>query len=309
MGCSFNKEKNSDNFNSSVKKDSIEEVLLSKKDSSENKDFLEFNDSLENIEKNYDYSPCDCESKWNQIDTGLSFMNLCPKKKSSYGDSKIRILKINPEYYKFDFFSSKELSEKNKTVKEWANDKGLVAAINAGMYRGDYKTNVGFMKNYDFFNNPEMTSDNCVVAFNRKDEDVPLFQVIDLQFQNWDSLKNKYNSFAQGIRMVDSNQKNRWSYQEKMWSIAALGSDKKGNALFMFSRSPYRVHDFNNILLNSNINIKNAMYLEGGPEASFYVGHKNFNLLDFGSYETGLNEDNENSFCFPLPNIIGVKKR
>ncbi|MDP3758343.1 MAG: phosphodiester glycosidase family protein, partial [Candidatus Daviesbacteria bacterium] len=204
---------------------------------------------------------------WKKIAKGLSFTEIDSKIKSEIGDSKLTVLKINPEYYKFNLISSKERGEENKTAKEWAKTNGLVAVINAGMYQDDYKTNTGFMKNYDFINNGKLNEKDyhAVVAFNKKDETVPDFQIIDLKCQNWDELKKKYNSFTQGIRMIDCNQKNRWSQQNKKWSMSAIGTDKQGNCLFMFARSPYSVHDFNNLLLKSPLDIYNVMYLEGGP--------------------------------------------
>lgn len=248
---------------------------------------------------------------WEKIDQGLYLTEIHSNIKSEFGDSKITVLKINPNYYKFNLISSKEHYEENKTAKGWAKTRGLLAVINAGMYRDDYKTNTGFMKNYDFVNNGRVneTNYNTITAFNRKDETVPEIQIIDLKCQNWDDLKNKYHSYVQGIRMIDCNQKNKWSQQDKKWSMSAIGMDKQGNCLFMFARSPYSVHNFNNILLNSSLDIYNAMYLEGGPEASFYLNHNATKLEKFGSYETGFWENDDNDKFWEIPNIIGITKK
>ena len=52
------------------------------------------------------------------------------------------------------------------------------------------------MKNYNFMNNANFNKDNTILAFNRKAESVPEIQIIDLKEQNWDHLKDKYNSFS-----------------------------------------------------------------------------------------------------------------
>lgn len=142
----------------------------------------------------------------------------------------------------------------------------------------DHKTNTGYMKNYDFINNKNFNNYNTILAFNRIDSSVPEAQIIDLKCQNWEELRDKYNSFSQGMRMIDCNQRNRWSQQDKKWSIVAIGIDKRGNVLFLFTRSPFSVHDFKNILLDLPIDIYNAMYLEGGPEASFYLNYNGFEM-------------------------------
>jgi hypothetical protein len=51
------------------------------------------------------------------------------------------------------------------------------------------------------------------------------------------------------------------------------------------------------------------MYLEGGPEASFYLNHTNQSFQKMGSYESGFNENNTNNVYWEIPNIIGIKRK
>lgn len=246
---------------------------------------------------------------WEKLDEGLHFTEVDSPQKSAIGDSKITILKVDPTHYSFSLVSSKETGEENKTARGWAEARKLIAAVNTGMYQTDHQTSVGYMKNYDFVNNGRVNKDNTVIAFNRKDESVPEFQIIDRQCQNWDVLKTKYHSYTQGIRMIDCQQKNRWSQQPKKWSMVVMGADKDGNALMIFSRSPYSVHDFINIIKQLPLNISNAMYLEGGPEASFFLDSNGKTVEKYGSYETGFWENDNNHAAWPIPNVIGIQKK
>ncbi|MEM7105944.1 MAG: phosphodiester glycosidase family protein [Bacteroidota bacterium] len=246
---------------------------------------------------------------WEKIDKGLEYVEADAPLLASVGDSKISILKIDPEVYKFELLSAKIKGRENKTVEEWADDFGLIAVINAGMFQTDYKTNVGFMKNYDFINNSHMQKDyNLMAAFNRKSDNVAPFQLIDLECQPWEEWKNKYNSYTQSIRMIDCNQENKWSKQERFWSMITIGTDQAGNVLFVFTRTPYRVHDFTNMILQLPLNIDRLMYLEGGPEASLFVKYKGKEVKKMGSYESGFNQADDNYHFWSLPNVIGVKK-
>lgn len=248
------------------------------------------------------------ELLWKGVDDGLYLTEYLSPVKSVMGDSKITILKIDPSKYEFSLFSAKENGESLRTAKEWGEHKKQIAVINAGMHLSDYATNVGYMKDFDFTNNKKLNKYNTIAAFNRKNDSVPYFQIIDLKCQKWEDLKNEYNSFTQSIRMVDCNQNNTWSQQDKIWSMVVIGMDKDGNALFVFSRSPYTVHDFINILLKAPLNIYNLMYLEGGPEASFYLNHKGFNIEKMGSFETYFFENDINNEFYEIPNIIGITK-
>ena len=271
--------------------------------------YIAANNMIEDFcDQNYENAIQSPSFTW-QIDSGLYYAEFESPIKSMIGTSIITILKINPRYYNLVLVSAKETKEENKTAKEWAKAKGLIAVINAGMFQQDHKTNAGYMKNYDFINSGYLNKYNTITAFNRKDTTVPEFQIIDLKCQNWEKLKEKYHSYIQGIRMIDCNQKNKWSQQDRKWSMVVIGMDKQGNALFIFTRSPYSVHDFINILLKLPINIYNAMYLEGGPEASFYLDYNGVEIQKFGSYETWFNENDDNNAYWKIPNVIGIVKK
>lgn len=245
---------------------------------------------------------------WKTLNEGLYFAEVIAPIRSDIGDSRIILLKIDPKYYQFHLLSSKENQTENKTVKEWAEEENLMAVINAGMFQMDFKTNVGYMKNYNFVNNGNLNKDNTILAFNRKSSAVPEIQIIDLKCQDWNILKDAYHSFSQGIRMIDCNQQNRWKQQEKKFSIACIAVDREGFVLFILSRSPYSGHDLIMNLLRLPLNLYNAMYLEGGPEASLYIKYGKFEYGVMGSYEVNFNENDDNDFFWKIPNVIGIRK-
>lgn len=221
--------------------------------------------------------------------------------KSSHGNSVITIVKMNPKHFTFDIVGGKF-----QTAEQWSKE-GYVAVINPGMYDVNFK-NLGYMMNYSVAYNSKLNKDNAILALNPKDNSIPTAQIIDLKHQDWSVLKHKYHSYTQSIRMVDINGYNRWALRESKWSLAVVAIDKQGNLLFIHSRSPYQVNVFINILLDSPFNIKNMMYLEGGPEASLYVNYNGTLVKQFGSYETDFNENNYNNHFWRIPNVIGVKQ-
>ncbi len=85
--------------------------------------------------------------------------------------------------------------------------------------------------------------------------------------------------------------------------------DKPGRLLFIFTRSPYRVHHFINMLLKLPLEIYNMMYLEGGPETTLYLSSGASTIKKYGSYETGFNENDNNHEFWPVPNVIGVTRK
>jgi hypothetical protein len=247
---------------------------------------------------------------WRKVDEGLFLAHLDPPYEPPIKDSKITIVKINPTYYSFRLLCASELGKVRLTTKEWCKRYHLISAINAGMYQKDGLSNVGYMKNFYHLNNSRLNSAyKAVLAFNRVDDDVPEIQIIDLKCQDLEKLKPKYQTLIQNIRMISCNQENVWSKQNKRWSLAVLGMDKGGNVLFIFSEAPYSGYDFNTILLSLPISIFNAMYLEGGREASLYFSAKGFELDEAGISETGFNESPIRPGGNPIPNVIGIVKK
>lgn len=249
------------------------------------------------------------QSSFTTVEPGLQLARIKATQSSPVGDRIVHIARIDPEYFDFKLLTASEKGGGKRTAQQWVDEFGLTAALNAGMFQMDHRTNVGYLKNFAHVNNSRFNKDNTLFAFNPKNKDLPAVQIIDRTCQDWENLVAQYNSVTQGIRMVDCNQKNRWSQQERIWSMVVMGMDKSGHALFIFCRSPYSVHDFINILLNADINLYNAMYLEGGPEASLVVnsGKTQWNL--FGSYETDFFESDDNQTAWPIPNVIGIAKK
>lgn len=248
--------------------------------------------------------------KWRKLEQGLYIGVFEASQKSPVGDSRVTVIKIDPGYYDFEIYCASEYGKKLRTTREWAVEFGLTAAINAGMYAIDHLTSVGYLKSGDHLNNPRISKKyNSIFACGALSDKVPSAQIIDLRCQDFASLKKRYHSFTQGIRMISCRQKNVWQQQLRKWSIAALGMDKEGNILFIHCRSPYSVHDFNNIILKLPLKIHTAMYLEGGPEASLYYRAHGEKKELMGSYETGFLPSNGNTVAWQIPNVIGVRRK
>ena len=217
---------------------------------------------------------------WKRIDDGLFL--------SEFNSLKISLVRIDPKYYSFKLLCASEQKKLRMTAKKWCQKHDLVSAINAGMFQADGITNVGYMKNFNHVNSSRLnTRYKAVLAFNAVDATVSEIQIIDLKCHDFEKVKDKYQTLIQGIRMTSCRQENVWEKQDKMWSIAAFGMDKSGNGLFIFTESRYSVHDFTNILLSLPVSLYNAMYLEGGPEATLYFSANGVEFEKIGSHENG----------------------
>lgn len=248
--------------------------------------------------------------KWQELEEGLELAVIDAPEKSSHGDSKFTVIKIDPKFQEIHLLMASEVGGVKRTAPLWAKQYKLSVVVNAGMFQayGDQLTAKYFMKNYKHKNSSKIANQNAFLAFNPKDSSFPKVQIIDQRCQKFNVLRKKYHTIIQGIRMVDCRQKNTWSLQPKKWSMVVVAMDKGGKVLFIFTRSPYRVNDFVKMLLDLPLRIKNMMYLEGGPEASLYVSAGGVRVGKYGSYETGFYEKDDNNQFWPIPNVLGIKR-
>lgn len=113
----------------------------------------------------------------------------------------------------------------------------------------------------------------------------------------------------QNLRLIERPGINKWRPQPKRASESALGEDRDGNILFIFSRSPFSIYEMNQELVGSGIGLVAAQYLEGGPEAQLYIHVGKTEMEMFGSYETAFEENDKNSESWPIPNVLAIRPR
>jgi hypothetical protein len=248
---------------------------------------------------------------WQKLAVGLELGIFESPQPAEIGDSKIRILRIDPARYELKLLNA-SVSKKGRSlsVKQWCLENGLVAAINASMYQEDHKTSVSFMRTRTHVNNPRLRAkDKTILAFDRLSSGVPEVKIIDRECENFKTWKYKYGSLVQSIRMISCKGKNVWRQQSKKYSTAAIGIDKADRVLFIHVGSTYSTHDLINILKMLPIEIDRAMYTEGGPQAQLYVKTGEHEYEFTGHSEINFSTKANSLFSWPIPNAVGISPR
>ena len=239
---------------------------------------------------------------WVALEPGLDLGEFPATRPSDRGDSIVRVLRADPSRFDLRLMNaSAPDQERALTAREWCARGGLVAAINASMYQTDQRTSVSLMKTATHVNNPRLSKDRSVLAFDRLDASVPPMALIDRDCDDFESLRGKYGTLVQSIRMISCRGANVWTQRPQRWSAAAIGRDAQGRVLFIHARSPYSTHDLIDILLELPLGLERAMYVEGGPEAQLYVRS--------GGREREWVGGEDNHRAWPVPNVIGIARR
>ncbi len=244
---------------------------------------------------------------WQELATGLELGEFKAPLASEFGDSKVRVLRIDPQHYRFRLMNASATKNgRPLSAKQWSRQNGLVAAINASMYQEDYRSSVSLMRTKAHVNNPRLSKDMTILAFDRKAVDVPLVKLIDRQCDDIKIWQKKYATVIQSIRMISCTGKNVWTQQPQKWSTAAIGVDGQDRILFIHVASPYSTHDLINILKELPLDIARAMYVEGGPQAQMYINTGQHEHEFVGSYEIEIQGNMKNLISRPIPNVVGI---
>ena len=250
-------------------------------------------------------------ASWQPLEPGLELGTFEAPQKSQYGDSKVRILRIDPNHFDFRVLNATHAADgQSKTAREWLYSGGLVAAINPSMFQKDMKTSVSLMKNRHHTNHARLSKDKMLLAFDPNDgAKLPSVQLVDRECDDFTKLEPHYGSWVQSIRMLSCDGRNVWSQQDRRWSHAVIGIDGAGRPLLIHARSPWSTHDFIEILRQLPLDLQRLQYSEGGPEAQLFVRAGDLTLEEVGSFETGIFESDANLGAWPVPNVVGVRAR
>jgi hypothetical protein len=248
---------------------------------------------------------------WQKLDQGLLLGKFDSPVKSKICNHKIFALKIDPYLYELRLLSATQWGRKPLSAKQWCNAHGLLAGTNAGMYqKSNPLRSTGYMRNHDHVNNSWFNPTyGAFFAFNPLDATMPPVQMIDSRRNDhWKEVIAKYDTVIQNYRMISGGEKVPWPEDGKIYGTACIGMDRNGQVLFILSRSPFSTHDFIDILLSLPLGIQDAMYTEGGSEATIYVKVHDTEVELIGTCDGELTGIEGKSMATKIPNLIGIFK-
>lgn len=220
------------------------------------------------------------------------------------GDRCVTIVRIDPTKLALELHTA-QVEGGSRTAPAWAKDTKLVAVINASMY-GEDRRSVGLLVSGPVTNNG---SDNHkfggFFAWDPVNAGAPPVVSVGRDCAGFDlaRLRTEYRSVVQNYRLLDCERKPIAWQDPKLFSAAVLGTDRKGNVVFIHARTPYSMTELAKILAAPELDLDTAMHVEGGPEASLWVSGA---VSEMGSFETGFLADDKNDTFWSIPNVLGV---
>jgi hypothetical protein len=252
-------------------------------------------------------TPAAVQAPWQALEPGLD-LALFDGPPGAAGDGKIAVVRIDPASFELRLLNASAPGEGTlRTARAWAGHVDAVAAINAGMYGQDYRTSISLMRSQLHVNQRRVSREKAVLAFERVGRGGPPVRFIDRDCEDLERAASGYGTLVQSIRMISCERKNVWAPSSRRFSAAAIGLDGKGRVLFIHARSAWSMHDLVDALLALPIDLRQAMYVEGGPEAQLYVRGGSREVERVGTFES--TPGAQGGDAWPVPNVIAAVRR
>jgi hypothetical protein len=247
------------------------------------------------------------QAPWQALEPGLEAV-LLDGPADGPGDRKIAVIRIDPARFELRLLSASAPGEgAMRTARDWAYRTGASAAINASMYQEDYRTSVSLMRTREHVNQRRVSKDKAVLAFDPLVSGVAPVRIVDRECDDLDQASPRYGTLVQSIRMVSCDRRNVWTPSPRRFSAAAIGIDRRGRVLFIHARTPWPMHDLVKALLALPIDLAQAMYVEGGPEAQVFARGGGREVERIGTFES--RGATENAHAWPVPNVVAAVRR
>jgi uncharacterized protein YigE (DUF2233 family) len=252
--------------------------------------------------------PKGAAAPWQALEPGLDYA-LFDGPAADAGDGKIAVVRIDPGRFELKLLNASAPGEGQlRTARAWAYRAGASAAINASMYQEDYRSSVSLMRTRDHVNQRRLSKDKAVLAFDPLVSGVPPVRIVDRDCDDFGQAERRYGTLVQSIRMISCDGRNVWAPSDRRFSSAAIGVDARGRVLFIHARSPWPVNQLVKALLALPIEITQAMYVEGGPEAQLYARSGAREVERVGGFE-GAARAAELPQAWPIPNVVVAVRR
>lgn len=251
--------------------------------------------------------PAAPSASWRTLEPGLEY-GIFDGPPGVAGDGKIAVVRVDPQIFDLRLLNASAPGQGAPlSARSWAARAGASAVINAGMYQEDYRTAVSLMRTRDHVNQRRISKDKTALLFDRLEARVPPARMVDRDCDDLEAAATSYGTVIQSIRLLSCEGKNVWAPSDRRWSIAAVGVDGAGRVLFLHAQSPWPVHEFVNALLALPIDLRRAMYLEGGPEAQLFARGGGVEVERLGAFtgpQAALTREG-----WPVPNVIAAVRR
>mgnify|MGYP001269681339 CR=1 FL=1 len=250
---------------------------------------------------------------WKPIQKGIRYTRVRIPGAKNTKDPYLHVVRVEPNQVDFHIHRAHLSTKRLLTAKQWAKRLGVPVVVNMGMYQRDLRSHVGYLRRgKKVYQRRWRKTYLSVFAFGPRKKGIPAATILDLDQKGTKQKLKLYHTVIQNLRLIKAS-KGRgvgvWSQKKRRhWSEAALGLDKKGRLLILFSHVMMNMWRWNRFVLSLPLGVLRAMHLDGGPPASVTISTSSFQYHGHGG-GAGIFSRYPRFRQVPIPNVIGISAK
>ena len=245
---------------------------------------------------------------WIRLSRGLDLARISFPFGILCGDSSVTLLRIHRDSASFRLHSASGLGKKAMTAEAWAESDDAELVFNAGMYiPGTRKAKAQMKASGKWIQKESICSFGGIFFLDGPPHNS--FLLTEKSTLKAAKDKKDFASYFECMRLLDGNGiPLSWEKKKQLCSMLVAAEDSSGNLILAFCRSPMLHSAMAQFLSDLPLGLRNALYMEGGPETSIFLRLPNGqNLKWIGTYVSETWERNDNQDFRKIPNVVGIK--
>jgi len=255
---------------------------------------------------------------WSRLGPGLELRRMDASPVCRKGSPEIVLVRADPGSWRLDLFHYTELSPADPggtarplDIEGWQEATRAPVIFNAGQYYPNRAPMGLFIKGDRNLGTPRVKAWKGLLVAEPHDTGVrPLVRILDLDYEPFDIPTSPYTRVAQSFMILDRQAKKRVRRSEWHANRTIVATDARDRLLVMHTRGAYTLWELADWIAGSDLDVREALSLDGGFEAQICIRAGDERFTGFGSW----NVDDRGDHSLPgvrklLPAAIGLFPR
>lgn len=249
---------------------------------------------------------------WQEVRPGLEMTRLRVFRFVRFGDNDIFVLRMDPGRFQLVPHSYRELvPSRPLNIEGWGQARPEAAAVfNAGQYYPDYRY-MGLLKkdgeNLGTGLHPKWMA-LLLSGETSPAEERPSTAIVDLEKESYSPDASTYRFILQSFMLLDRDGRPRVRQTDSLASRTVVAQDQQDRILIIFVPGACTLYELALLLHASDLEIEQAMCLDGGFESQAFVRTAEDNLVLYGAWVVNDHRQfNSDMLKIPLPAVIAVE--
>jgi len=222
------------------------------------------------------------------------------------GDARLWMIRLEQPVDLIPYHFQQQNLKTPQTIGVWQEHLNAPLVINAGLYDETHK-HLGLLKGQGVWISKQHKSQWYGLLVSGPLEHGPWARIVDLEKTDIKIIES-YQNAVQSMMLFDENKPLRVRDTDIAASRMVLAQDKQNRILVLIHEGAVTLADLARYLQASDLNLLNAMNLDGGVEAQMALKTNELQMLIYGQYGTAKNvlAKAAGKIKTPLPSVIAI---